>query len=267
MRVALNQSCLPGLSTAQFVAVAADAGAEAVELRHLGSSESPVVMGNAARAGGLPVASVGPLMDWALRDDPDQVETFEALLDLALAAGSSVIVCVGPMSERPCPSRDETIAVTATHLAALVERARGSGIRLALEQVGLSSSRPGVVGCIRSLQDAFAIVEAVGAGAALCIDSYNLATAAIAYRDLATVPASRVVIAQIADRDPASPWRALPSEGDLDLFQFVESLAAIGYTGALSVETFPQGPWPDPLAAARRAVRSTRRLLGETPPS
>lgn len=265
MQVALNQSCLPGLSTAQFVAVAAGAGAEAVELRYLGSSESPVAMGNAARAGGLPVASVGPLMDWALRDDPDLVETFEALLDLALAAGSSVIVCVGPISEHPLPSRGKTIDITTTHLAALVERARGSGIVLALEQVGLSSSRPGSVGCLRSLQDAVAIVEAVGAGAALCIDSYNLATAGVAYRDLATVPASRVAIAQIADRDPASPWRALPSEGDLDLAQFVKCLAATEYAGALSVETFPQEPWPDSRAAARRAVGATRRLLGQTP--
>ena len=53
MRVALNQSCLPGITTAEFVAIAADAGAGGVELRLLGSHESPSAMGSAARRGRL----------------------------------------------------------------------------------------------------------------------------------------------------------------------------------------------------------------------
>ena len=41
-------------------------------------------MGAAARAGGLPVDSVGPLMDWALPDDPDRREELEALLEAGI---------------------------------------------------------------------------------------------------------------------------------------------------------------------------------------
>jgi 4-hydroxyphenylpyruvate dioxygenase len=252
---------LPGISTAEFVAVAADGGADAVELRLAGAAESPVAIGAAARAGGLPVLSVGPLMDWALPDDQDPGERLDALLSAAIAAGSSVVVCVAPISERPLPLTADIVAAATERLGALVERARGSGVVLALEQVGRSSSRPWAVSGIRSLQDALAVVDAVGAGAALCVDSYNIATAGLAFHELASVPANRIAIAQIADRDPTSPWRAFPGEGDLDLAPFVAVLSASGYNGAVSVETFPQEPWPDTRAAARRAVAATRRLL------
>ena len=200
-------------------------------------------------------------MDWALPDDPDRREELEALLEAASAADSHVVVCVGPMSERPLPAPAEMVAAATEKLSKLVEFAHGSGVRLALEQVGRSSSRPRAVSGLRSLSDALAVVDAVGAGAALCADSYNLATAGVAYRELASVPADRIAIVQFADRDPASPWRALPGEGDLDLAPFVEALATCGYVGARSVETFPQEPWQDARDAARRAVVAARRFL------
>ena len=261
MRVGLNQSCLPGITTAEFVAIAVEWGAEGVELRLLGADESPAAMGAAARAGGLPVDSVGPLMDWALPDDPDRRGELEVLLEAASAAGSHVVVCVGPMSERPLPAPKDMIAAAAEKLSRLVEYANGSGVRLALEPVGRSSSRPRAVSGLQALGDALAVVDFVGAGAALCIDSYNIATAGVAYGELASVPAERIGVVQFADRDPDSPWRALPGEGDLDLVPFVEALAACGYAGVLSVETFPQHPWQDTRAAACRAVAAARRFV------
>ncbi len=261
MRVALNQSCLPGITTAEFVAIAADAGAGGVELRLLGSHESPSAMGSAARAGGLPVDSVGPLMDWALPGDPDRREELEALLELASTAGSHVVVCVGPLSEPPLPEPADMIAAATEKLWQLAELARGSGVRLALEPVGLSSSRPGAVGGLNALADARSVVDAVGADAGLCVDSYNVATAGVAFSELATIPADTIAIVQFADRDPASPWRALPGEGDLDLIPFVEALEACGYAGAISVETFPQESWQDPREAALRALAAARRFV------
>jgi 4-hydroxyphenylpyruvate dioxygenase len=263
MRIALNQSCLPGLTTSEFVAIAAEIGAEGVELRLLGFNENPTTIGLAARAGGLPVDSVGPLMDWSLPDDPDRSKELEDLLEIASTADSHVIVCVGPMSDPPFPLAPDVIATTAEKLSRLVEFARGSGVRLALEPVGSSSSRPGAVGLLGNLADALSVIDAVGPEAALCIDSYNLATGGIAYRELASLPSDCIGVVQFADRDPVSPWRALPGEGDLDLVSFVEALAATGYAGALSVETFPQEPWMDPRAAARRAVAATRTLLSK----
>ena len=51
MRVALNQSYLPGITTAEFVAIAAECGAEGVELRLLGAHESPVDHGRRSTCG------------------------------------------------------------------------------------------------------------------------------------------------------------------------------------------------------------------------
>ncbi len=260
-RVALNQSCLPGITTAEFVTIAAECGAEGVELRLLGARESPSAMGKAARAGGLPVDSVGPLMDWALPDDPDRRNELEALLEAAVMADSHVVVCVGPMSEKRLPPPPEVIAAATEKLSRLTEFARGSGVRLALEPVGLSSSRPGANSGLRALADAMSVIDGVGPEAGLCVDSYNVATAGVAYRELAKVPPDRIAIVQFADRDPDSPWRALPGEGDLDLSAFVEAIHACGYPGAISVETFPQQPWPDPRSAARRAIACARRLV------
>ena len=200
-------------------------------------------------------------MDWALPGGPGPAERLDALLEVASAAGCDVIICVGPISERPLPPTPDIIAMATENLAPLVARARASGARLALEQVGRSSSRPQAVSCLRTLHDARAVVDAVGAGAALCADSYNLATAGVDYGELSALPADKIAIAQLADRDPASPWRAWPGDGDLDLPPFVGALAAAGYAGALSVETFPQVPWPDARAAASRAIAATRRLL------
>ena len=266
MRVALNQSCLPGITTAEFVAIAAECGAEGVELRLLGSHESPSVIGAEARAGGLPVDSVGPLMDWALPDDPDRREELEVLLEVASAADSHVVVCVGPMSELPLPAPADLVAGVTEKLSKLAQFARGSGVRLALEPVGRSSSRPRAVSGLQALADALAVVDAVGPDAGLCVDSYNVATAGVAYSELASVTPDRIAIVQFADRDPASPWRALPGEGDLDLPPFLEALTACGYAGAVSVETFPQEPWKDPREAARRAVAAARRFVPKDMP-
>ena len=72
------------------------------------------------------MASVGPLMDWALRDDPDQGEQLDALLETAAAAGSGVVVCVGPMSDRPLPSLAETIDLTTSAWPCLLIAHKGA---------------------------------------------------------------------------------------------------------------------------------------------
>jgi sugar phosphate isomerase/epimerase len=204
-------------------------------------------------------------MDWALPDDPDPSEQLDALLEVASAAKCHVVVCVGPICGNPLSIPKDMISVATERLGGLVQRARGAGVLLALEQVGRSSSRPNATSGLRSLQDVIAVVNGVGAGAALCADSYNLATAGVPYTELAVVSADKIAIAQLADRDPASPWRALPGDGDLDLVPFVTALALCNYAGALSVETFPQRPWADPRAVASRAVSATRMLLGSVP--
>jgi sugar phosphate isomerase/epimerase len=275
MRICLNQSCFPGLSTPQFLEAVARAGgtrqaagepvpgrgqAPSVELRLAGHQEPVRDIVAAARATGLRVEAVNPLMDWALPDDPDPRPQLETLLEVAAATGASVIVCVAPLRYGALPPATEVARSAGERLAELSALTRPAGVRLALEQVGLSTSRPGATSGIRRLSEALAIAQSAGRDVAVTLDSYNLATAGEALDGVRTVPRERIGIAQLVDRSPITGGRTLPGEGDLDLEGFVEALAATGYDGALSLEVFPAVPWPDPVAFARDALSRIRSL-------
>ena len=260
MLPALNQSCFPGLSTARFLDLAATVGAAAVELR-LSGRESASQLAAVVRAAGMPVVAVNPLMDWGLPDDPDPRPALAALLEVAVAAGASLTVCVAPLRTEGLPAREAVIASAIGRLALMAPLARQAGVRLALEQVGRSSTRPGATSGIRSLRDALAIAEAASEDVVLVADSYNLASAGVPYAELRAIPPSRLGIAHLTDAISARHLRVLPGEGDLPLESFVRALAAAGYAGVLSLELFPAAPWDDPLAFARRAMASIARYL------
>jgi sugar phosphate isomerase/epimerase len=251
------------MSTDRFAEVCARAGARSVELRTLGRSESPASLAAATRREGLRVESICGLMDWALPDDPDPRPALEGLLDVATAVGAPLVVCVLPIRHGEMPSVEAIVEMATERLTPLAGVARTLGVRLALEQVGRSSSRPGATSGIRRLRDALAIAERSGDDVALTIDSYNIATADEPYAEIERIPLNRIGIAQIADSAPGSSGRGVPGEGDLDLPGFVRSLDAIAYEGPLSLEIFPSDPWPDPDAFAARAVRAIESLLVE----
>jgi 4-hydroxyphenylpyruvate dioxygenase len=261
LRVALNQSAFPGLSTRRFVEVALRAGADSVELRTLGRSESAREIGAAVRETGAQVEAVNALMDWALPDDPDPRPTLERLLEVTGESGAPLIVCVGPMRLGGLPTAEEIYQSAVERLTSLAQLANEVGVRLGLEQVGQSTTRPGAMSGIRRLSEALAIAEACGEGVVLTLDSYNLATAGERFEEIECVPVSRMGIAHLVDRDAATGARAVPDEGELDIDGFVRALARTGYEGALSLETFPVAPWPDPLAFAQRAVSTLQRIV------
>ena len=254
MKTYFNQSCFPGLPLDRFLAVAAEAGAEGVDLAPRGGNEAAPAIAAAVRAAGLPVGAVHALTDWALPDDPDPRPSLDALLEVATVAGASLIVCVAPLRMGGFPRDLDIAAAASERLALLAAHARAAGIGLALEQVGRSSSRPGAASGISRLHAALAIAERAGEDVTLVVDSYNLATAGESFDSLQAVPAARLGIAHLADGDHARGVRVPPGEGDLDLQHFVRALASTGYAGPLSLEIFPPTPWPDPVAFARRMV-------------
>lgn len=265
MKLHFNQSCFPGLPLERFLAVAAEAGADGVDLAPLGRSESVRAIGAAVRDAGLPVGAVHALMDWALPDEPDPLPALDALLEVAVAAGASLIVCVAPLRMGGFPPDLDIAAAASERLALLAAQTRAAGVRLALEQVGRSSSRPGATSGIRRLDAALAIAERSGEDATLVVDSYNLATAGESFGALRVVPAARLGTAHLADADQARGVRVPPGDGELDLAHFVQTLAGAGYAGPLSLEIFPPTPWPDPAAFALRMVDEMRRLLRNVP--
>jgi 4-hydroxyphenylpyruvate dioxygenase len=248
MRLAISNSCFPGVETARFLELAAEAGAEACELRLFDGPDAPAEVVAAARAGGLRVESVGPLMDWALPDDEVPHATFETLLVAAVELAAPFVVCVAPITSDTV-SLDRVLASASERYAELGATAARAGVRLAFEQVGRSSTRPGLRGAIQSLTDALAVAET------LVLDSYNLATAGVELTDVAAVPAERIAVAQVSDT--GADGRTLPGDGDLPLRAFVDAVRSTGYAGALTLELFP----PEPVDA-QRAVAALRELSG-----
>jgi sugar phosphate isomerase/epimerase len=264
MRLALSQFTLPGLSTRDFLDVAGRAGAEGCELGVLGGprmAEDPRAIAAAARRSSMPIESVNALRDWALSDDPDCRPAFDLLLEVAVEAGAPMIVCVAPIRYESMPPRDEVLASASERLAVLSELAAAGGVRLGLEQVGLSSTRVGAISGISSLADASAVVEAAGPGVGLILDSYNLATGGVHFEDVARLPPERIALAHVVDGVATGSPRMLPGEGELPLGSFVAALAEAGFDGALSIELFPAEPPSDPLEFARRGLDTLRALL------
>lgn len=265
MRLALSQFCLPGLSTREFLDVAERAGWEGCELGAIGGPrgpEDPKAMAAAARASGLPVESLNVLRDWAFPDDPDCRPVFDMLLELAVETSAPFIVCVAPIRFENMPPREEVLAVASERLGMFAELAEPTGVRLALEQVGLSSTRIGAQSGIRTLADALAVVESVsGPAVGLALDSYNVATGGNSFEEIARIPAERIALAHVVDGIVTGSPRALPGEGELPLRSFVGALENTGFDGALSVEIFPEESPPDTLAFARRALDALRSVL------
>jgi sugar phosphate isomerase/epimerase len=263
---ALNQATFPGTSTAEFLAASTSAGVHAVELRPLGRNESIAAMASAVREAGVRVFAVNALMDWALPDDPDPVPTLESLIEAAVAVGAPWIVCVAPLRAQGFPAPEEMVCRAGERLTTLAAIAARAGVRLALEQVGRSSTRSDVYSCIPQLRDARAIV-AQTPDVGLVIDSYNVATADVDFAEIADVPRARLAIAHVADLDRDTGRRCLPGYGVLDLTAFVHALDGAGYDGPVSLELFPETPWPDPRAFARAAAEALGRLLAGNEPT
>jgi 3-dehydroshikimate dehydratase len=264
MRVTLSQFCLPGLSTTDFLDVAERAGWDGCELGVIGGPrgpEDPKAMAAAARASGLPVESLNVLRDWALPDDPDCRPVFDMLVELAVETGAPFIVCVAPIRYENMPPRQEVLAAASERLAMFAALAEPAGVRLALEQVGLSSTRIGARSGIRTLADALTVVEGAAPSVGLAVDSYNVATGGSSFEEIARIPRERIALAQVVDGAVTGSPRVLPGEGELPLHSFVAALGEAGFDGAFSVEIFPDGPPPDPLAFARQALGAVRSLL------
>ncbi len=261
MLVGLNQASFPGVSTSEFMDIAARAGAENVSLHPYRGSETHAEIIAQARAGGVRVAAVDELMDWALPDDPYPHPAFESLIELAKSVGAPLLVCVAPLRREGLPPPSTVMRSAAERLSLLAETARSHGISLALEQVGRSSTRPDVRSGIRSLANALTIVEQAADDVLLVLDAFNIATADDGFDQMRKLPARRIGIAHINDADAQLLSRVSLGEGVLDLPGFVQALHSRGYEGSLSLELFPSAPWPDPYAEAAKAVQAIVQLL------
>jgi sugar phosphate isomerase/epimerase len=220
---------------------------------------------------GLAVAEVDCTANWMPRQDragSSAGELAELLRGLTAARVVATAARIGArsvaaidMSPTP-PSLDEAAA----GFAALSDLAAEHGLKAHIEFLPVSA--------IRSLAEAWAIVEAAGRpNGGLTIDAWHFFRSGSTLAQLAAIPGGRIHTVQLCDAPAvpaADPWaelmtaRLLPGEGGLDLTDLVRTLDAIGAEAPVGVEVFNSRQEGQPLdAVARDWAQSTRALLAK----
>lgn len=255
----LDQANFPSLSTADFLAVAAAAGAQAVDLHPHSTGEPPAAVVRAALRSDVAVSCVSPVPWWYEPFQQDGRFPLEVLqlLDVAGELGTRVGV-PSPVRDGPANGADPTAPTKVGQaLAALAGEAARRGARIAFEPVGESVRFPGRHGIIGSLGTARAVRDALGLPLELVADSYCLATAGT---DLsAGWDAGDVAVVQIADRRADRPGRVLPGAGALPLERWL-SATVLPAGSAIGVEVFPLARPDDPLGLATELVAAAARV-------
>ncbi len=251
--VYLDQANFPSLSTAQFLAVAADAGAQAVDLHPLSTGESLDEVVQQALRSDLPACCISPVPAWF---EPFQEGNgFPAdVLRLAEVAGAlgSRLGVPSPVHAGPATGRPDV----GPALQALVEQAARRGARVGFEPVGESVRFPGKHGLVPTLAAARELRDRLGLPIELVADSYCLATAGT---DLtADWDAGDVAVVQLADRLADRPGRVLPGEGILPLDRWLGA-TRLRPGSAVGIETFPLSRPDDPAGLATQLIVAANR--------
>lgn len=182
-------------------------------------------------------------------------------LDLCRGLGIPVLVLAGDAFGPLAPA---DLARMHANLVAAARRAGDAGVRLALE-FDARASFPD------NLQSALALVEQVGHPAlGVCLDWHHFSVGRSKESDLALLSTANLFHVQVSDvadvpREMASDAdRILPGEGASSPRPLLERLAAIGYSGAVSVELLNPALWRvPPRQFGEVTLTALRRLLGQ----
>lgn len=239
MRRSIATISLSGTLEDKLEAIAA-AGFDAVQIFDndiLYYEDTPRSVLEIAQNLGLAIEGYQPLRDFEGLDEAGFRKCLaraERKLDLMVELGVPLLLV--PASTLAASSGDRPRI--AAHLRALAEKAASRNIRLAYGPLAWAAH-------IRSLAEAWAVVEAVGhPHLDVFLSSFQLLAAGDDPKTVSRIPADRIAAVQIADAphlaiDPVSKSRfysCLPGEGDLDLTGFVLALLRSGYAGSLTLE-------------------------------
>ncbi len=256
--ISLAAGVLPEFTPVQMAAAAADSGFRSVGIWVDVETWNPGVTKEVRRIvadAGLIVLDAeviwiqpGPL-------DPAHLK----IVDIGAEIGARNLLVV---------SSDPDLDATAAKLAALVDHADPSGIRVSLEFGAFTE--------IKSLGMALDVLERCGRpDAGLLIDPLHLSRTGGVPADLATVPRNRFPYAQFCDAtatgpsvsdlkaiiDEAVDGRLLPGEGALPLGDLLKVLpTGIPLSIELRSKALRDG-WPDPADRARRLREATEACL------
>jgi 2-keto-myo-inositol isomerase len=254
LTLSLNRTCAPDVSLAQFLMLAKDVGAAAVELRNDMGEElaglSPTRLRARLAGEGLRLASLNALQRFNAWT-PDRADEARRLVDLARDLGAPGIVLCPAID--PDDLWDDAAASDRLReaLHALTPIFAGSGVAGLVEPLGMRGSS------LRFQSDAVAAVEATGGWQVfqLCHDSfqfYRCGDAQMYPEHFGIVHVSGIVRDDLAPSDLTEPDRGLVFAGErTNVVDQLRQIRAAGYDGPISMEPFDPAVQNDPSLHAR----------------
>jgi 4-hydroxyphenylpyruvate dioxygenase len=242
---------------------AAAAGLEAVEIFEndlLSFGAGPRDVAALCRKLGLEICAYQPFRDFEGMPEPQRARNFiraERKFDLMQALGTDLLLICSNVSAVSLGGIDRA----AEDLRELGERAAARGLRVGYEALAWGRH-------VSDYRDAWEIVRRADHSAiGIILDSFHALAPSFPTRSIRAIPADKIFLVQLADAPRleldilswSRHFRCFPGQGDLPVSDFMEAIAATGYTGPLSLEIFNDQFRAG--SSARTAIDGLRSLI------
>lgn len=184
---------------------------------------------------------------------------------MAAELGSDTLLCFICDAPPAGMSAADAMAVAGRAAQRYGEAAGESGVKCALEAIGMSPFMPGP-------RQALAVAGASGSSkVGVMIDTFHYYKSGVDIEDIRAIPKGKLLIVHINDcpdmrRDEmADSHRVYPGSGDMPLLEQLQVLDKhIGYEGFLSIELFNPSYWADdPDNVVRKSKEGLDALLAQ----
>ncbi|MGJ4955415.1 bifunctional sugar phosphate isomerase/epimerase/4-hydroxyphenylpyruvate dioxygenase family protein [Bradyrhizobium sp. HKCCYLRH2015] len=199
----------------------------------------PREIGQMCRDLGLSICAYQPFRDFEGMPEPQRARNFiraERKFDLMQELGTDLLLICSSVS----PAALGGIDRAAADFQELGERAARRGLRVGYEALAWGRH-------VHDYRDAWEIVrradhKAIG----VILDSFHALAPALPTNAIRAIPADKIFLVQLADAPKleldvlswSRHFRSFPGQGDLPVGEFMEAVAATGYSGPLSLEIF-----------------------------
>lgn len=188
---------------------------------------------------GLSICAFQPFRDFEGMPEAERTRNFrraERKFDLMAELGTDLLLVCSNVSPVSLGGIDRAAA----DLRELGERAASRGLRVGFEALAWGRH-------ISDYRDAWEVVRRADHSAVgIILDSFHALVPDLPLSTIRSIPGDRIFLVQLADAPRleldvlswSRHYRCFPGQGDLPVGAFMESLAATGYRGPLSLEIF-----------------------------
>jgi 2-keto-myo-inositol isomerase len=261
-RYSLNSSTIKPQPILRKIAIAAEAGYEAIELwhmdidAHLETGGSLADIRKAVDDAGLAVPTTIHIHGWfqpAGEEHQQAMDEARRKLEQAAAVGAPYAVA-GP----PHGVCDRELG--AKHYRELLKLGEEFGVTPAMEYLGFVEE-------FTAIEDAMEIMERSGhPDACIVVDPFHCYVGGGPIESIGKLKAEQIAVSHFndapADPPPSTqrdPDRVMPGDGAIDLKLYCDNLREIGYDGFLSLELFREDLWQQgPLEVAKIGLEKMR---------